>query len=96
MSKAKDRYAHLAPGATNSQKRNRGASKSNSPDTKNVASKNSGNIETDQRIMKQKQQFESLLKQYKMDQRKKENKRMNDIKKQEKIAARDEKIRAIK
>lgn len=31
-----------------------------------------------------------------MDQRKKENKRMNDMKRQEKIAVRDEKIKAIK
>lgn len=31
-----------------------------------------------------------------MDQRKKENKRMNDMKRLEKIAARDEKIKAIK
>lgn len=54
------------------------------------------NLETDERIKKQKQQFEALLKQYKMDQRKQETKRRNDIKRAEKIAVRDEKIKNIK
>ena len=53
-------------------------------------------IEADQRILKQKKQFENLLKQYKMDLKLQENKRQQDLKRAEKIQMRDEKIRRIK
>ena len=60
VSKAKERYQHLAPGVE-SVSRMKGTSNSNSPDTRRQASKigraDIGNIETDQRIKKQKQQF---------------------------------------
>ena len=100
VSKAKDRYAHLAPGI-DSQQRKRGISKSSSPDQRNVdnfkaGKQQSGNIETDERILKQKQQFESLLKDYKQEQRKRDNKKLMDERKAAKIALRDDKIKAIK
>lgn len=53
-------------------------------------------VETDNRIKKQKQQFEQLLKEYQKDIRKEENRRMHDQRRQHKIAQRDEKIKAIK
>lgn len=78
VSKAKERYSHLAPGA---ESQTRHKSNSNSPE-RNMQSKISRadmqSIETDQRIKKQKQQFEQLLKQYQQDMRKEETKRVND------------------
>ena len=100
VSKAKERYQHLAPGQ-DSQSRHQGNSPSNSPDQrKNMASKfgksEMASIETDKRIKKQKQQFEQLLKEYHKDVRKEETKKLKDQQKLQKIAARDEKIKNIK
>ena len=99
VSKAKERYSHLAPGA-DAQSRRQGNSNSNSPDQRNMRSKfgkqDQAVVETDNRIKKQKQQFEQLLKEYQKDIRKEENRRMHDQRRQHKIAQRDEKIKAIK
>jgi hypothetical protein len=56
VSKAKERYQHLAPGA-DSQSRMKGSSVNNSPEQRNVQSKigrqaDQASIETDQRIKK--------------------------------------------
>lgn len=82
VSKAKQRYQHLAPGADSQSRK---ISASNSPEQRNIASKigrqtDLASLETDQRIKKQKQQFEQLLKQYQQDMRKEENKRIKDQK----------------
>lgn len=53
-------------------------------------------IKADQRILKQKKQFEALLKQYKLDKKIRDNKRQQDIRRAEKMAAREEKIQHIK
>ena len=53
-------------------------------------------LEADQRIMKQKKQFENLLKQYRMDLKLQETKRQQDLRRAEKIAAREEKIQQMR
>ena len=63
----------------------KGSSTNNSPDQRNMQSKigrqaDLASIETDQRIKKQKQQFEQLLKQYQQDMKKEESKRLLDQK----------------
>jgi len=82
VSKAKERYKHLGPGAKKSQgsspQRNIAPSNqvgSTSRSLPGVQKSDLVNIETDQRIKKQRQQFESLLKQYKLDMKVKEHKR---------------------
>jgi len=82
VSKAKERYRHLAPGAEQSLKSSPqrtaftqkaiGSSQRSAPA---MAKADLTGIETDQRIKKQRQQFETLLKQYKLDMKVKENKR---------------------
>ena len=64
VSKAKDRYAHLAPNSANRK------SSRDSPDKnlkKIFGAAEMAGIKADQRIIKQKRQFEGLLKQYKLD-----------------------------
>ena len=90
VSKAKERYQHLAPDNKKSA--------SNSPATKiaGINRKDFAEVETDERIKKQKQQFEQLLKQYKTDIKMKEQKKIQNDKRAQKVAQRDEKIKLIK
>ena len=53
-------------------------------------------LEADQRILKQKKQFENLLRQYRMDLKMQETKRQQDLRRAEKIALREEKIQQMK
>lgn len=53
-------------------------------------------LEADQRILKQKKQFENLLRQYRMDLKMQETKRQQDLRRAEKIAFREEKIQQMK
>lgn len=99
VSKAKERYRYLAPGQEKSQKPSpqRGAKAAGGTQRSAALSKaDLHGVETDQRIQKQRQQFETLLKQYKMDMKVQENKRQLDQKRANKMAQRDEKIQAIR
>ena len=53
-------------------------------------------LEADQRILKQKKQFENLLRQYRMDLKLQETKRQQDLRRAEKIALREERIQQMK
>jgi len=66
VSKAKEDLAHLAPGASPGKHSTKG-----SPVRKTVEK---ANVLADQRIQKQKKQFEALLKQYKLEKKSKEMK----------------------
>ena len=68
-----------------------GAGKLGGPSAAGPGGKES--IEADQRILKQKKQFENLLKQYRMDLKLQETKRQQDLRRAEKIALREEKIK---
>jgi len=91
VSKAKAGLAHLAPGASI-------RSNSNSPlrQPKGIAKAELAGIEADQRILKQKKQFETLLRQYKMDRKVQNVKRLQTKARAQKMALRDDKIKAIK
>ena len=53
-------------------------------------------LDADQRILKQKKQFENLLRQYRMDLKLQETKRQQDLRRAEKIALREEKIQQMR
>ena len=89
VSKAKEQHAHLGMAGGK-----RGKSASNSP--VRAVMPEFSTVHTDQRILKQKKQFASLLKQYHMDRKQQEYKRHLQQKRSEKMAVRDEKIKAIK
>lgn len=89
VSKAKAGLAHLGPA---SKKK----STSNSPHRKGYSAADQAGIDADQRIIKQKKQFETLLKQYKMDKKVQEAKRQQLQQRADKMALRDDKIKAIK
>ena len=57
-----------------------------------LASGGRDSLEADQRILKQKKQFENLLRQYRMDMKIQETKRQQDLRRAEKVALREEKI----
>ena len=67
VSKAKEQLAHLGPGGSPGKGRD---SKSNSPVRsagKGPSASEVAGVKADARILKQKKQFEGLLKQYKLD-----------------------------
>jgi len=78
-------------GPTSSMGSASGAGKPAGPPTAGPGGKES--VEADQRILKQKKQFESLLKQYRMDLKLQETKRQQDLRRAEKIALREDKIK---
>lgn len=99
VAKARKRHGHLA-----SEKRSAAGaaqSASSSPQRQMGSKRMAGvgakeSLEADQRIMKQKKQFENLLKQYRMDLKLQETKRQQDLRRAEKIAAREEKIQQMR
>jgi anti-sigma regulatory factor (Ser/Thr protein kinase) len=89
----------MAPGATRSKlpspSRNPNVATHAGASNKSVPAylqKNDVPNQTDQRIKKQRLQFENLLKQYRQDMKVKESRKMKDQRRLEKVAMRDEKI----
>lgn len=96
VSKAKEQLAHLGPGGSPGKGR---GSKSSSPVRASGAGPSAAEaagVKADARILKQKRQFEALLRQHKLDQKVLEAKRLQHQERAAKMAARDERIKAIK
>ena len=93
VSKAKEHLAHLAPGASPPKGRK---STNPSPERSHGFTKNEAGVKADERIQKQKKQFDGLMKQYRKEQKLVEAKKAFDRDRQEKMMHRDQKIKAIK